>query len=180
MNFVGNFNPGCMQRSLKLTLPNESVSLICLSCLSSSSTLSLVSLSTPTGISSSYCGGSYCSRWGTGCGMLICMDSADTCWEVGASCRRTTSDQESWATGEGNWLSNFLIITVIRSVKFCSSFFISLNLGTNTVACWLSWFPILVMDLVRMGLRRGNTGLGAMVDPRRMGALIPLNLDVLL
>lgn len=152
-----------MQRSLKLTLPNESVPWICLSCLSSSSTLSLVSLSTPTD-TSSCCGGSSYSRWGAGCGMLICMDRAGICWEVGASGGRTVGDSESWATGRGTWLSNLLIIVVIRCVRFHRSFFISLNSVTDTVAYWFSWFSIRVTDLVRIGLRGRKNDLGAMVE----------------
>lgn len=65
-----NFNLGWIQRSLKLTLSIESIPLICLSCLSNSSTLSLVSLSKRH--ESLHWISSWWSKWGGGgYGMLI-------------------------------------------------------------------------------------------------------------
>lgn len=73
-----------MQRSLKLTLPCEPISLICLSCLSSFSTLSLVFLSTVVETSSSYYWTLWWLNWGgEGCGMLIWTEGICKIWHWG-------------------------------------------------------------------------------------------------
>lgn len=49
--------------------------------------------------------------------------------------------------GEGGGLSDWLIIIIIRWVRFPSSFFISLNSAPKTVACWVG-SPSLYMTLL--------------------------------
>lgn len=74
-------------------------------------------------------------------------------------------DPESYAAARGVWFPNRPIIIVIKWVRFLSSFFISSNSATETIACWASWFFILVYDLVRIRLlNRGEAFLGAIVN----------------
>lgn len=99
---------------IKLTLPSESVLLICLNCLSWFSILSFVY---------------YLLRLmlffilrrlllfkgGKGYDILICIDSAGICCGIWASFDGITDgDPQSWATGRGVRFSNRPSITIIR------------------------------------------------------------------
>lgn len=141
-----------MQRSLKLTFPREFMPLICLTYLSSSSTLSFVSLPTPTDISSWYYNVGIIL--GANCGMLIWMDCASMCWfwETRTSwAGMIGGEPESYVNGGRIWSSSFLIILLISCVKFLSSLLTSLNSVSDTVWC-TSCCSILVIDLVWTGL----------------------------
>lgn len=136
--------------SLKLTFFREFVPLIWLSCLSSSLTSSLVSLPTPGEIS--YSNWEFSDdqiRHGT---WDIDLDGGFGTfwfWITEVSHERTPrEDPEPCPTRGEGWLSDLLIIADIIWATLLSSFFMSLNSATGTDDCWVSWFSILVYELV--------------------------------
>lgn len=139
MNLAEYFSLGWRQRSLKMRLPREFGPLICLSCLSWSSTLFFISLSNLADIYPSYSGILWWSYWGTDCDILFWMEGVGTCWlwEMG-----TPWEENNW-WGAQSLHGRQRDLVIELSSSLCSTDV--LNFWAHS---WLHWIQRLTWSIV--------------------------------